>query len=116
MIIIGVVLFVSAVIAAALVLWQPQANTAEIYQNGELIIRLSLSQNAETNTYTIENETGWNIITVDNGRVRVSDADCPDRACVHQGWLSGAAPIVCLPHRLVIKLVKTETNNFDAIA
>ena len=38
------------------------------------------------------------------GAIRVSEADCPDKICVGMGWLTdGAAPIVCLPHRLMIR-------------
>ena len=48
---------------------------------------------------------GVNRIEVEPGRLRVAAADCPDRICVSQGWLSDqSVPIVCLPHRLIIKL------------
>ena len=44
-----------------------------------------------------------NRITVENGRVCVSEANCPDRICVRRGWIRFAGEsIVCLPHKLVV--------------
>ena len=90
----------------------PQKNpTAEIYQNGILIKKAPLSVDAE---FTVECEDGVNVVTVKNGAVRVSYADCPDKVCVNRGAVSGGAvPIVCLPHRLEIRIVDGE-NSVDA--
>ena len=44
-----------------------------------------------------------NVIVVENGRVCVKDASCPDRVCVRTGWIEYAGEsIVCLPHKLVV--------------
>ena len=90
----------------------PRKNpTAEIYQNGVLIRTLPLSADAE---FTVECENGVNVVTVENGAVRVSYADCPDKVCVNRGAVSGGAvPIVCLPHKLEIRIVDGE-NIVDA--
>ena len=65
-------------------------------------------------------ESGFNTIRVEPGRVCVIAADCQDATCVHMGWLSGGTvPIVCLPHRLVIRLEHTAmetTDGFDGVA
>ena len=43
---------------------------------------------------------------MDQGRIRIAEADCPDQVCVNQGWISnGTVPIICLPHRLMIEIV-----------
>ena len=45
------------------------------------------------------------MIRVEPGRIAVIGADCPDKVCVEAGWRSdSASPIVCLPHRLVIRI------------
>ena len=90
----------------------PRKNpTAEIYQNSVLIKRAPLSADAE---FTVECEDGVNVVTVENGTVRVSYADCPDKVCVNRGAVSGGAvPIVCLPHKLEIRIVDGE-NSVDA--
>ena len=75
---------------------------AEIYQDGKLIKTVSLSESAE---FTVYCEDGFNVVTVGEGKICVSSADCPDKICVRQGKVSGAVPIVCLPHRLEIRVV-----------
>lgn len=46
-----------------------------------------------------------NRVEVAGGRVRVSQADCPDQVCVHQGWIAdGRVPIVCLPNQLIVQI------------
>ncbi len=75
---------------------------AEIYVNGELIKKLPLSENA---VFKSESEAGYNIIEVKDGAVSVTDADCADKVCVRTGAVSdGIIPIVCLPHRLEVKV------------
>ena len=102
---------------ATIFLQQGEASQARIYVDGKLIESIDLAAYTEPYTFTVENEYGVNEITVDNGRICVSDADCPDKSCVRQGWIGGsAAPIVCLPHKLVIELYNNETPPVDAIA
>jgi len=99
--VLGAVVIVSAILA--LLFWQESASYAHIYKNGVLTETVSLSLVTEPCTITFEDSLGTNVIEVDRGRVRMLQADCPDRTCVRQGWASGAAtPIVCLPHRVVI--------------
>ena len=82
--------------------------TAEIYSNGTLIKRVPLSENAE---FKIECENGVNIVTIKDGTVSVTYADCPDKICVKQGAIKGGAvPIVCLPHKLEVIVVDGETD------
>ena len=54
------------------------------------------------------------IKVVEGGRVRVSQADCPDQVCVNQGWISdGTVPIVCLPNQLIVQ-IEGGGNQLDA--
>lgn len=77
--------------------------TAEIIQDGKLLRSVRLSEDAE---FTIECAEGFNTVTVKDGAVMISAADCPDKICVKTGAISGGAiPIVCLPHRLEIRIV-----------
>lgn len=49
---------------------------------------------------------GYNIITIKDNKVSVSDSDCPDKICVNHPPISLTdETIVCLPHKLVIKIV-----------
>ncbi len=78
---------------------------AEIYIDGELYDSIDLSAVAAPYTFTIETERGENTVEVKNGSIAVTEADCPDQICVHQGFIhDDAIPIVCMPHRLVIQI------------
>lgn len=88
---------------------------AEIYLDGELVRKISLSDVDKPYTFEVEGEDGIvNVISVEKGRICVSDADCPDGLCVKQGWRSGGVtPIVCLPNRLVINFKNVSDNGDD---
>lgn len=99
----GGLLIISVI--AALALGRVPARQARVYQNGVLIRSISLSEVGEPYTFNVDCESGVNTVSVERGRICVSDANCHDGYCVRQGWMSGgAAPIVCLPHGLVITL------------
>lgn len=85
--------------------------TANIYQDGKCIHSIDLSKVTAAETYTVESALGTNVIRIEPGRICMLEADCPDQVCVHAGWLTdSAAPIVCLPHRLVIRLEQTASS------
>lgn len=76
---------------------------AEIVQDGKVLKTVPLSENTE---FIIECDDGYNTVTIKDGAVMISAADCPDLVCVKTGAISGGAvPIVCLPHRLEIRVV-----------
>ena len=108
-------------IAAMAALWvqshsSSQGKTAAIYQNGQLLRRIPLSEDSE-DSFTIESDNeGFNVIQVDHGKIGISDADCPDRLCVKMGMISSTGfPISCLPHKLVIQIEnETEESPIDA--
>ena len=70
-------------------------------------------------TIEIDNAHGQNTIMIENGTVRMEYADCPDGYCISKGTVSkNGDAIVCLPHRLVVEVVKSETtdDDLDAVA
>ena len=71
-----------------------------------LIKNIYLSDVSETYTFTVQGENGCvNEIEVRPGSIAIISADCRDKICVHQGFISDAKlPITCLPNRLVIRL------------
>lgn len=93
----------------AAVLWlrgrSASGTVANIYQDGVCIRSVDLSRVTQPERWTVESPAGTNIIEIEPGKIRILEADCPDRICLEAGWLTdSAAPIVCLPHRLVIRL------------
>ena len=85
------------------------APVARISRDGVLLEEIDLNQVEESYTLTFEDERGTNTVLVEPGRIRISEADCPDQVCVNQGFISdGTVPIVCLPHRLLVEIVGAE--------
>ena len=109
----GIVLGVIFVGSGAVLLWQhlhkPQTARIEIVQDGRILYTFGYPT-TETRTFRITSpDGGWNEITIRDGSVCISDADCPDQTCVKMGLLkSESLPIVCLPHKLVIRLEESE--------
>ena len=90
---------------------------AEVVQVGVVVRTIDLDRVTSAYSFVVESpDGGSNTVSVEPGRIRVSEADCPDRICVEHGWLvDQAAPVVCLPHRMVIRLWSGE-DSADAIA
>ena len=64
----------------------------------------------------IDTQYGSNLITVENGTVFVSEADCPGKDCISLGKISSPGQIiVCLPHHLMIKVVGQDADAPDAV-
>ena len=80
--------------------------SARITRDGVLLEEIDLSEVDAPYSITLADGSGSNTVQVERGRIRVAEADCPDRVCVSQGWISdGTVPIVCLPHKLIIEVV-----------
>ena len=96
--------------SAALLLLRPAGEehpVARITLDGELVREIDLTGVDKPFFFTVEGPAGMtNTILVEPGRIRVSEADCPDQICVHQGFISdGTTPIVCLPNKLIIQII-----------
>ena len=110
-----VILFCLLAAAAASAAWllfrggSTGSPIARISRDGVLLEEIDLNQVEESYTLTFEDERGTNTVLVEPGRIRISEADCPDQVCVNQGFISdGTVPIVCLPHRLLVEIVGAE--------
>ena len=87
------------------------AGQVEVWSEGKLIAVLDLSEEQEM---TVQSAQGTNVVTIRNGAVAVTRADCPDHYCMHRGFCSGGTEIVCLPNRLVLRFVGEQ--EIDGIA
>jgi len=107
---------VLAVLALALRHARAPGTVVEVVQDGVVLRTIDLARVTEAYSFTVTSaDGGSNVVLVEPGRIRVSSADCPDQICVQRGWLSDqAAPVVCLPHRLALRL-RGETAA-DAVA
>lgn len=91
-----------AVLLAFLPGKESSAPIAAVYQDGSLIQRISLDTEQ---SFTITADYR-NTITVRDGKIAITDSDCPGGDCMHTGWISTSGrSIVCLPNRLEIRVV-----------
>ena len=105
------------VVIAAIILFlflpngESSAAYAEIYQDGKLVKTVSLSVDQEfsiTGKYT-------NTITICDGKIAVTQSDCPGEDCVSCGFADSAGrSIVCLPNGLEIRVIAGE-NDVDFV-
>ena len=72
--------------------------------DGQVVREFSLSEEVESVRF--DTPHGYNILNIADNRVRISEADCPDKLCVLTGWRQQVGQvIVCLPHRLIVRIV-----------
>ena len=84
---------------------------AEITSQGKLLKTVDLRIDQE---FTVETpEGGTNTITVAEGKIAVTQANCPDHYCMQRGYCNSGTEIVCLPNRLVIRFLGEQT--IDAV-
>lgn len=105
-------------LAAALTLWlaaqaaAADTATAQIYLDGSLVAELPLGRDG---TYKVDGDY-HNTVTVRDGKVAVTDSDCPGGDCLHSGWISSAGrSIVCLPNRMEVRLTGVESDGVDIV-
>ena len=84
---------------------------AEVWQNDTLIERVQLTD-ATDRTIKLDGNT----IVLSGKTAKIADADCRDQVCVRTGILTHAGQAaVCLPHRVVLKLVGVNDSGIDAV-
>ncbi|AFS78017.1 hypothetical protein DUF1312 [Gottschalkia acidurici 9a] len=88
---------------------------AVIEVDGKEYKKITFSNDNEKKHLEIKTQYGYNKVEIQGEKVRVIDADCPDKLDVKQGWISSVDEvIVCLPNRLVIE-IRGEKNSQDEI-
>ena len=85
--------------ATALLSGGEPAASVEIRSDGKLVAVLPLNVDRELDV------GGHNTVTIRDGRVAVTWADCPDHYCMQRGFCDRGREIVCLPNRLVIRFL-----------
>ncbi len=59
----------------------------------------------------------WNVLQINGGKASVAEANCGDQTCVRSGAISREGEtIVCLPHRVVIRVEGGGQTDLDALA
>ena len=79
------------------------SQSAQIISNGMTVKTVDLRINQ---SFTLETENGgFNVITVSDGKIAVTEASCPDHYCMKRGFCNSGTEIVCLPNRMSIRFL-----------
>lgn len=103
--IVGLLLGSFAILCLAAVLWQQMK--ASPRHKGTVVIsvdgieqRLPITLDLQRE---IKTETGYNQLEIKDGKVRMTEASCPDHICVKTGEICCAhQTIACLPNKVLI--------------
>jgi hypothetical protein len=94
--------------------WHNDGHGAEVVVlvDGKRWARLNLFQNQDIH---VPGKLGNSHIQVRNGQVRFIDSPCPNKLCVHSGWLTqGGENATCLPNRVSLQILGSDPH-FDSI-
>lgn len=106
------ILLIFALISLILItISKKEGASIQIVRDQMVIDSFSLNENR---TVELSDETGSNTLVIQNGKAVMTAADCPDKLCVHQNPIGyNGETIVCLPHKLVIRVVSGEEGEVD---
>lgn len=94
------------------VLTKEEGSTVAVKIDGVVTDTYPLSENIEVSIKTGENDENINVLTIEDGKASISEADCPDKICVETRAVSFVGEtIVCLPHKLVIEITNEKTDD-----
>jgi hypothetical protein len=95
----------------------PSQNVKAVIQvNGELYKTIPLTSHAGTDTFTIQTKDGHNTVTVKDQSIAITEADCPDKICINEGFISKPGEtIACLPHKVIIEVRAEDSSEPDVI-
>ena len=112
----SVVLGVSLIILIMVfsILWRNEGHGAQavILVNGQQWARLNLFHNQD---YHVPGPLGESHIRVQDGKARFINSPCPNKLCVHTGWISqGGENATCLPNQVSLQILGSDAR-FDTI-
>ena len=83
-------------------------DSIEIYMDNKLYKTYDINDKEEIK---VKSKEGYNIVKIHDKGVEIIEASCPDKVCIHQGFITKSSEsIVCLPNKVHIKIT-TEDNH-----
>lgn len=107
-----IILVLIGIIALIPLLWSyfgsvnnPSDNLiATVTRDGKLVTKVDLNKVQEPQYINLEDGIKLTILA-EKGRIRVLDADCPDKICVKAGWLVKPGDrAVCMPSKTIVMI------------
>ncbi len=88
----------------------------EITQDGQVLGVFPLTEDRDILIGSRESGN-YNLCRIEGGKVRIVEADCPDRSCTRSlASDRRGGTIICLPHRLVLRIKDGTGGIPDAVA
>jgi len=115
-----IVLIIAAVAAAGMAVtkiagMESGKKYVEITVEGRLYKKVELTK-GYSERVKVETDHGHNIIYIHDGGVQIVESDCRDHICVDTGFIDkNGQMIVCLPHKLYVKIVSGNEKDKDEI-
>ena len=112
------ILLIAGIGILYLFVFRESGNTVVVKVDGKIYGRYLLSENATIDVRSGEDGMESNVIVIENGKVYVKSATCPDGICVgHRPIFRNGESIICLPNRVVITvIVDNDASAPDVIA
>lgn len=113
----GIIFAAGLIILAFFYLRSPsEGAVAEVTVDGEIYGSYPLSVDGVIEI-TDKDGVVTNLLEISGGKAKMTEADCPDKLCMHQKAVSlDGENIVCLPNRVVVTVKSNEESGLDAIA
>ena len=106
LILIALILIVAIALFLVVELTKEEGAGVTVKVDGIKVAEYSLSADG---TYPLNG--GTNILVIENGKAYLTDANCPDKLCVHQGKISMTGEVItCLPNTLTVTVFGTEQS------
>lgn len=94
----------------------PNNLEAVIQVNGAIYKKIPLTAHSGTDTLLVRTEQGYNKVIVKEQSIAITEADCPDKICVNEGFISQPGQtIACLPHKVIIEVRAPDSSEPDII-
>ena len=109
-------ILIGVVLVLALLLWLLPRALGFFSVQGEKQVRITV-EGELYGIYDLQEEqtieiNDSNLCRIQDGEVNMTEADCPDKLCMHQGPISiSGETIVCLPNKVVIEIVGKDEKN-----
>ena len=116
-------LFVLGIFMMAIIYFPSAADSSdkslEISQDGKVIMILPIDKDTSQQIKSPDGQY-LNTFEIKDRQVKMTQANCHDSTCIRTGTISRVGEtIVCLPHRLVLKIISSENqrseDDIDAI-
>ncbi len=115
-IVIGAVIAVAALLFAILFFGGKSGEYVNVEVNGKTVASFPLNEDTQYLIKTGKEDT--NLLVISDGSALITEANCPDKICVHHRKISKSGEsIICLPHKVVVSIVDNDgENDIDSVS